>query len=198
MSRSIHELRLVLASASPRRAMLLTQAGIPFTVDASTIEEVIEPEWSPSEAVAELARRKAHDVTARHPEADVVLAADTVVVVDGRIYGKPRDHAEAIVMLEALSGRWHEVFTGWCLVFPEESDEQFGVECSEVRFANLDLELIERYVGTGEPLDKAGSYAIQGIGSLFVEAIRGDYHNVVGLPLHAIGRALRQSGIQVI
>lgn len=187
---------LVLASASPRRAQLLEQAGIPFQVDVSDIEEILDPAWSPAEAVVELARQKARDVAVRYPGGEVVLAADTVVVVEGRIHGKPRDEADARRMLAALSDRWHEVYTGWCLVLPE--GERVGVERTDVHFAPLDEETIARYVGTGEPLDKAGAYAIQGRGSLFVDAIRGDYHNVVGLPVHAIGRALLQSGFLVI
>jgi len=187
---------LVLASASPRRAQLLEQAGIPFLVDVSAIEEILDPTWSPAEAVVELARQKAHDVAVRHLGGEVVLAADTVVVVEGRIHGKPRDEADARHMLAALSDRWHEVYTGWCLVLPE--GERVGVERTDVHFAPLDEETIARYVATGEPLDKAGAYAIQGRGSLFVDAIRGDYHNVVGLPVHAIGRALLQSGFLVI
>jgi septum formation protein len=187
---------LVLASASPRRAQLLEQAGIPFQVDVSDIEEILDPAWSPAEAVVELARQKARDVAVRYPGGEVVLAADTVVVVEGRIHGKPRDEADARRMLAALSDRWHEVYTGWCLVLPE--GERVGVERTDVHFAPLDEETIARYVATGEPLDKAGAYAIQGRGSLFVDAIRGDYHNVVGLPVHAIGRALLQSGFLVI
>lgn len=187
---------LVLASASPRRAQLLEQAGIPFQVDVSDIEEILDPAWSPAEAVVELARQKARDVAVRYPGGEVVLAADTVVVVEGRIHGKPRDEADARRMLAALSDRWHEVYTGWCLVLPE--GERVGVERTDVHFVPLDEETIARYVATGEPLDKAGAYAIQGRGSLFVDAIRGDYHNVVGLPVHAIGRALLQSGFLVI
>jgi septum formation protein len=162
----------------------------------SDIEEILDPAWSPAEAVVELARQKARDVAVRYPGGEVVLAADTVVVVEGRIHGKPRDEADARRMLAALSDRWHEVYTGWCLVLPE--GERVGVERTDVHFAPLDEETIARYVATGEPLDKAGAYAIQGRGSLFVDAIRGDYHNVVGLPVHAIGRALLQSGFLVI
>ena len=198
MNPSDRDLHLILASASPRRADLLRQAGIAFSVDASKVDETLDPNWSPSEAVIELARQKARDVAVRHPGATVVLAADTVVVVDGCIHGKPRDGEDARRMLRSLSGRWHEVYTGWCLLFSGGLPEKVGAERTEVHFAPLEPDQIERYVASGEPMDKAGASAIQGRGSLFVDALRGDYHNVVGLPIHAIGRALRQSRFHVI
>lgn len=198
MTPTSQDWQLILASASPRRAQLLQQAGFTFRVDVSAVDESLDPAWTPAEAVVELARQKAHEVAARHRDAAVVLAADTIVVVEGRIHGKPRDEADACRMLEALSDRWHEVYTGWCLVFPGGESDRVGAERTEVHVAPLDPATIERYVATGEPLDKAGAYAIQGRGSLFVDAIRGDYHNVVGLPVHAIGRALLQSGFHVI
>lgn len=197
-SRSIHEASVVLASASPRRAELLRQVGIPFVVDASGADETPEPDWDPVETATRLAARKAMDVANRHPGADVILGADTVVVVDDEVFGKPRDEAHAVEMLRRLSGRAHAVVTGWSLVDPKGNRAIAEFTSSRVFFDELDPETIERYVATGEPMDKAGAYAIQGKAGLFVQAIEGDYANIVGLPIAAIGRALRQFGWHVI
>lgn len=198
MTRPIHEATVVLASASPRRSELLTQAGIPFRVDPSTQPEVPDPEWGPSELATRLAARKAVDIAFRHPEADLVLGADTIVVLDDAVLGKPRDPLDAINMLTRLSGREHAVITGWSLVDPKHNRAIAEFTASTVRFFELDEGTIQRYVASGEPLDKAGSYGIQGKAALFVESITGDYANVVGLPIAAIGQALRQFGWHVI
>lgn len=197
-TRSIQEARLVLASASPRRAEILAQVGIPFVVDPSGVSEVPDPDWDPCELATRLAARKAMDVAHRHPDADLVLGADTIVVLDSEVFGKPVDAAHAERMLARLSGRAHAVITGWSLVEPGGTRAMAEFTSSRVFFDELDAETIRRYVATGEPMDKAGAYAIQGKAGLFVQAIEGDYANIVGLPIAAVGRALRQFGWHVI
>lgn len=197
-TRSIQEARLVLASASPRRAELLRQVGIPCVIDPSGVDETPMPGWSPLILARELAAMKARDVARRHPEADLVLGADTVVVIDDAALGKPRDAADAVAMLTRLSGRTHEVITGWALVVPGTGQEVVEATTSRVSFDLLDEETIRRYVAMGEPMDKAGAYAIQGVAGLFVRGIEGDHANIVGLPVAAVGRALRQLGWHVI
>lgn len=195
---SIHDAKVILASASPRRQELLRQVGIPFTVDPSETDETFRPEWSASEIAERLAERKAKDVAARHPEADVVLGADTVVILEGVPLAKPEDAADAARMLGLLSGKTHEVVTGYALVAPGGDRTVTGACRSKVRFRALDQAEIARYVASGEPMDKAGAYAIQGLASLFVEGIEGDYFNIVGLPLGQVNLALRQLGWRVI
>lgn len=196
MSRPVQQARIVLASASPRRQELLRQVGIPFVVDPSAVSEEPEPGWSPAETAERLSERKAEEVARRHPDADLVIGSDTVVVLEGRMLGKPEHEQDAVHMLKSLSGRTHEVMTGYALL--GHDDRVSGVSVAEVRFRELDEEEIRRYVLTGEPMDKAGSYAIQGFGGLFVEEIHGDYPTIVGLPLARINRALRHFGWRVI
>jgi septum formation protein len=195
---SVQTAKIVLASASPRRQELLRQIGVPFTVDPSGAEETFQPEWAAVEVAQRLAELKAFDVAGRHPEADVVIGADTVVVLDGKPLGKPQDPEEARRMLAGLSGKTHDVYTGFALIAPKQGQSVVGAERSKVRFRTLDEAEIANYVATGEPMDKAGAYAIQGLASLFVEAIEGDYFNIVGLPLGRVNLALRQLGWRVI
>ena len=195
---SIQTAAVVLASASPRRQELLRQVGVPFVVDPSPAEETIHPEWTIPEIAQRLAERKAFDVASRHPEADVVIGADTIVVRDTEVLGKPVDAADATRMLAALSGQRHQVYTGFALVAPKLSRSVSGAECTQVRFRVLDEGEIARYVASQEPMDKAGAYAIQGLASLFVEGIEGDYFNIVGLPIAQVNLALRQLGWRVI
>lgn len=178
---------LVLASASPRRAELLTAAGIPFEVVVANVDETPLVAEAPEPHVRRLAESKARAVAARCPGA-VVLGADTVVVVDGRLLGKPADAAGARAMLLELSGKTHEVVTGVTVVTP--SAVRTEVESTRVRFARLTGQEIAWYVASGEPMDKAGAYAIQGLASRFVEAIEGSYSNVVGLPVALVYRML--------
>lgn len=198
MIQSIQAARVILASSSPRRSELLAQVGIPFTVIPSTVDERLEPGIPPEEFAKRLAVAKAAEVAALHPEADVVIGADTIVVLGSEILGKPQDAEEAVRMLEYLSGRGHEVMTGWALVDPKGEREIAGCSRSRVEFYPLDRETILRYVASREPLDKAGAYAIQGKAGMFVKAIEGDYAAIVGLPISAIGQALRQFGWHVI
>lgn len=178
----------ILASASPRRRELLAMAGIPFEVHVSRVEERLDPAWSAAGAARNLARQKALDVSAKFPEA-CVIAADTIVEIDGILLGKPLDADDAARMLRLLSGREHRVVTGVCLR-RGEAERVFSRE-TLVRFYPLNEEEIEAYVRSGEPMDKAGAYGIQGPGALLVEGITGDYYNVMGLPLAMLIRELR-------
>lgn len=190
----LNQARLVLASASPRRAMLLEQIGVGFEVAPSAVEEVVAEDMTPGEVVESLSHQKASDVAMARPEVDLVLGADTVVVSEGRILGKPVDSEDAKRMLQALSGRWHQVFTGFTLVSPKTGRTVSGFTVSDVRFRELSEAEIAAYVATGEPLDKAGAYGIQERGALLVAEIRGDYSNIVGLPLPAVAAAWRELG----
>jgi septum formation protein len=183
---------LVLASRSPRRTELLRAAGILFEVQPADVDETRHPGESPDVHVRRLAEAKARAVAAQRPEA-AVLGADTVVVVDGRMLGKPQDADEAATMLRALGGREHEVVTGVALVGP--SGTRVEVDRTRVRVSKLSQTEIAWYVATGEPLDKAGAYAIQGLASRFIEAIEGSYSNVVGLPIALVYQMLTTTGL---
>ncbi|MFH7326578.1 Maf family protein [Desulfurivibrio sp. C05AmB] len=183
---------LVLASGSPRRRRMLAELGLDFTLAVADIAEVAQPGESPADFARRLAGEKAAAVALRHP-ASWVLAADTVVARAGRILGKPADPEDAAAMLAALSGHWHTVWTGFAL--RRGRDVLAEVVATEVRFAELSEPLIRAYVATGEPLDKAGAYGIQGRGGLLVREIRGSYSNVVGLPLAEVIAALTARAI---
>jgi septum formation protein len=178
---------LILASASPRRAELLRAAAIAFETLAVHIDEAPLADELPEPHVRRLAEAKARAASARRPGA-IVLGADTVVVADDRILGKPRDAVDAARMLSLLAGREHEVLTGVCLVTADAAIVE--VERSRVWFSPLNAEEIAWYVASGEPMDKAGAYAIQGLASRFVERIEGSYSNVVGLPVALVYRLL--------
>jgi septum formation protein len=180
----------VLASASPRRAELLAAVGIPFVVRPAEVDEAPRPGESPAALVERLAGEKARAAVA---PGELVLGADTVVAIGGEMLGKPRDDAEAAVMLQRLAGREHEVLSGVALAHGN-GRLAAGVEVSRVTFAPLTAREIAWYVATGEPRDKAGAYAIQGRGALFVTAVAGSYSNVVGLPLATVYRLLREAG----
>ena len=183
---------LVLASASPRRQELLRNAGIAFEVQPADIPEDALPGEAAKECAERLAREKALAVACQRPH-DFVLGADTVVVVDGQLLGKPCDAADAARMLRLLSGREHQVITGVCLVVggqPSVASETTLVTVSEITEKD-----IADYVASGEPMDKAGAYAIQGIASRWIPRIEGDYSNVVGLPVALVCRMLRRAGV---
>lgn len=175
---------LVLASKSPRRQQILRDAGIPFVVRSGDVPEKRQPHELPSEYVKRLATQKACAVPIHAGE--VVLGADTVVVVDGLVLEKPRDHADALRMLGLLSGREHEVITGICL--RSETGTIVDTAVTRVRFVPLTREEMEAYVTSGEPMDKAGAYAIQGLAAKFVDRIEGCYFNVMGLPVSLVYR----------
>lgn len=187
-------MKIILASQSPRRRELLERMGlVDFEVCPAQGEEQADPGLTPDRLVEQLSAQKAREVAAREPEA-LVIAADTVVAVDGRVLGKPRSREEAEQMLALLSGRSHRVYTG--VTVRQGDRELVGHEVTEVVFARLTPAQIRAYVDTREPMDKAGSYGIQGRGCVLVEGIRGDYYNVVGLPVYRLAEMLRQFGVE--
>lgn len=179
---------LILASKSPRRREILQAAGIPFDVRAADIPEVRRAGEPPVEYVRRLAREKASAV-ARAPE-ETILGADTIVLAGNEVLEKPVDQADAVRMLRRLSGREHQVITGICIIGPR--GQSLDSESTAVRFIPLAEDEIESYVASGEPMDKAGAYAIQGLASKFIDRIEGDYYNVVGLPIARVYRHLRE------
>lgn len=178
---------LILASGSPRRKELMGLYHIPFTIRVSEVDETMDPQASPAGETARVSCLKARAVP--REEEDVVVAADTIVVCGGRILGKPRDRQEAIAMLTLLSGRDHQVMTG-CTVLRGQRQETF-TEITDLHFRPLTQKEIEAYVRSGEPMDKAGAYGIQGGAALFCERMNGDYYNVMGLPVCRLGQTLR-------
>jgi septum formation protein len=187
---------LVLASASPRRHDLLRNAGISFVVQPTNIPEVPQPGEAPRAFAERLAREKALAGFRRQPDS-FVLGADTIVVVDAEILGKPRDNDDAARMLRLLSGRTHQVITGVCLVGPQLATafEDVRSETTVVTMEALSDDDIRSYISTGEPMDKAGGYAIQGRASRWISHIDGDYFNVVGLPVSLVCKMLRAHGL---
>ena len=188
--------RLVLASASPRRSELLRNAGFHFTVHAAHVDEAKLPDERPLEHATRLAGEKARAIRQQYPD-DLVLGADTIVVVENEVLGKPRDAADAARMLRLLSGRSHRVLTGVCLTGPQPSGKNFEdvrAETTEVFVRTLSGEEIAAYIATGEPMDKAGAYAIQGRASRWIPKIVGCYFNVVGLPVPLVSGMLREHG----
>jgi septum formation protein len=191
---------IILASASPRRAALLAQVGLPFRVHPSSLNEeggsAHLGNEAPETVACRLARAKAEEVAARVGRG-LVIGADTTVVCDGIAYGKPRDAEEARAILLRLAGRTHQVITGVAVVEAETGRAEVAVAVTQVRMRAFDAAEAAAYVATGEPLDKAGAYAIQGRGALLVEGIEGDYSNVVGLPLIMLATLLRRFGVSV-
>lgn len=183
---------LILASASVRRKHLLEQAGYEFVVDPAKLGENFPKGKSPEEVVSLLSRQKAKAVAERHPD-DIVLAADTLVLLEGRIYGKPHTAEQAAKTLRALSGKEHEVFTGVTML--GGGAPRAITARTKVRFFDLTDEDINNYVATGEPFDRAGAYSIQGRGAVLVEGINGDFYNVMGLPLAHTVRMLARVGV---
>jgi septum formation protein len=179
---------LILASASPRRSELLRNAGIGFEVDPADIHEEPLAGEAPLDYAQRLARDKARTVLARHPDA-LILGADTVVIVDEHLLEKPKDAEDAARMVRLLSGRTHQVITGVCLL--AAGSERTEAEVTQVTFGKMSESEIAEYVGTGEPMDKAGAYGIQGMASRWVEKIEGNYFNVVGLPVARVYRMLK-------
>ena len=183
---------ICLASMSPRRRELLAQIGVPHTVVAAHVDESLLPTESPADYVARLARLKATTVLARG-EVLPVLAADTTVVLEGSVYGKPADRADGLAMLTALAGKTHQVLTAVALAAGDGVGVR--VNCSSVRFRSIERSEIEAYWETGEPRDKAGGYAIQGYGAVFVAELSGSYSGVMGLPLLETAELLRAACI---
>lgn len=182
---------IILASASPRRSELLTQIGVPFSVQPAHIDETPRASEAPGEYVERLAREKALAISSSLPE-ETVLGSDTSVVLNGAILGKPINEAEAASMLSQLSGKTHQVMTAIAVVRGEHSESHLVI--TDVRFRDLSQSEIAAYVATGEPMDKAGSYGIQGLGGIFVKQLKGSYSAVVGLPLQETAALLANAG----
>jgi septum formation protein len=188
---------LILASASPRRQELLRSAQIEFTAQPTNVPEIPEPGEQPDACAKRLACLKARAVAVQQPGA-LVLGADTIVVIEGQMLAKPEDEKDAARMLRLLSGRSHQVITGVCLIGTSAQGEKFEdlrAESTVVTMQKLSEEEIRFYAATGEPLDKAGGYAIQGIASRWISRIEGDYSNVVGLPVSLVYRMLQEHGV---
>lgn len=186
--------KIILASASPRRQQYLQDLGVDFTIQTAEIDEEPVTGEAPSVFVQRMAREKVMAIMEQFPDA-WVIGADTIVTIDKKILGKPGGMQEAAAMLRFLSGRTHSVLTGFCLGCKEMGVDVCQWVESRVAFSNLSEEMIQAYVATGEPLDKAGSYGIQGKGAFMVENIRGSYSNIVGLPLAELVGVLCQYGV---
>ena len=188
---------IILASQSPRRRELLNQMGLKgFKVTSPDVDEAIEGNRPPAQIVEELSLRKARAVAESADEDDLIIAADTVVALEGAVLGKPEDEVSAFSMLSALSGNRHYVYTGVTVIQGDKVVTQH--EMTTVTFRELEPEEITNYIATGEPMDKAGAYGIQGRGALLVSGIKGDYFNVMGLPVYRLGRILAQFGLDLL
>ncbi|TVY11901.1 Maf family protein [Paenibacillus cremeus] len=194
---------LILASSSPRRQELIRSLKLPYTILASDVDETTEPGLTPAQIVEELSSRKAQavyercKVEARDEYKGVVIGSDTIVVLEGEVLGKPADEADAFRMLKALQGRAHEVYSGVALIDTETGGRLVAHSTTGVVMKQLDDEQIRRYIATREPMDKAGSYGIQGLGATIVERLEGDYFTVVGLPMSLLSEMLGSMGIAV-
>lgn len=190
-------MEIILASGSPRRRELLERMGVrEFTVMSPDADESLEEGLPPAEQVERLSRRKAEAVAAQAGADALIIAADTVVALDGAILGKPADEEEAFRMLSALSGVRHQVYTG--VTVTRNGKTLTRHEVTSVDFRALEAEEVELYIATGECMDKAGSYGIQGYGALLIEGINGDYYNVVGLPVVCLARMLKEFGVDCL
>ena len=184
-------MNIILASASPRRKEILKNANVKFNVMASDIEELTLDGESPCQMVMRLAFEKGIDIASKQ-KSDLIISADTIVVLDNKVLGKPKDEIEARYMIESLSGKTHQVITGISLINLENNKKIIDYVISNVKFKNLSKEDINDYIRTNESLDKAGAYGIQGYGALLVDEIQGDYFNIVGLPISRLSDLLKQ------
>lgn len=192
--------QIVLASGSPRRKEILSQVGISFVVNVSNIEEITS-QTTPENIVMELSKRKAYDVAKRYTENTIIIGSDTIVAYQDQILGKPKDEGHAKEMLELLSGKTHEVFTGVTVIRKNESgevSEQTFYEVSKVSFSGLTQEDIMDYITSKEPMDKAGAYAVQGRFAVHITRIEGDYYTIVGLPVARLYQEVKQLGFDLI
>ena len=187
---------IILGSQSPRRRELLEKLDLPFSILTADIDETVRPELTPAQAVADISARKAAAILRQASEDDLVITADTIVVLDGQIMGKPHSPEEAEQMLSSLSGRTHQVYTA--VTLHSHARQKTEVACTQVTFRPLDPTEIRAYIASGEPMDKAGAYGIQGRGAVLVSHLEGDYFNVMGLPLCTLCRMLRSFGVKVL
>lgn len=193
-----NNIRIILASASPRRKDLLEQAGASFEIIPSVGEEIITTKI-PDKEVEELSRQKAGEIEARVLGPAIIIGADTVVAIDGEILGKPKDEEDAVRMLSNLQGRTHQVYTGVTVIIRTDSQKEYITfsESTSVTMYPMTDEEIRGYVRTGEPMDKAGAYGIQGLSAVYIQKIDGDYNNVVGLPLARLYQELKKAGFDL-
>ena len=189
-------MKVILASGSPRRRELMEMLGVTVDIIPAKGEEKAPEHVSPAELVMALASAKAHEVGDGRGEDEVIIAADTIVWVNGGVFGKPKSEDEAFSMLSVLSGHTHEVYTGVSVLRGGTEIKEY--EMSRVTFRELSPEEIKRYIATGEPMDKAGAYGAQGKGALFVRHIDGDFFNVMGLPLCRLGKMLEKQGVVIL
>jgi septum formation protein len=180
---------LILASASPRRQEFLSLLGLHYRTVPSAIDETPEPEEAPADFARRMAKAKAVQISAAHPES-CVIGADTVVALDRTLFGKPRDRHEALTTLKILQGNTHQVITSFAVVMQQRAIEEVGICTTLVTFDTFTDDILQAYVDTGEPMDKAGAYGIQGKGTFLIRSITGSYSNVVGLPLNAVVQTL--------
>ncbi|MEK3720937.1 Maf family protein [Paenibacillus sp. FSL H8-0034] len=194
--------KIILASSSPRRQELIQTLGLPYEIRVSDVQEDTEPGMSPSEIVEQLSGRKAAAVCemfkAEQRTEGIVIGSDTIVVLGDQVLGKPQDRKDAARMLEALQGKVHHVYSGVACMDLGTGRELYAHRVTAVYMKPMSTLQIERYIDTNEPMDKAGSYAIQGIGATLIERIEGDYFNVVGLPLCLLGEMLGELGVTVL
>lgn len=190
-------MEIILASGSPRRRELLTQIGVrDYRILSSDVDEKVNRDMPPDQMVEVLSRRKAEAVRALAGDDALIIAADTVVSLEGEVLGKPADETDAFRMLSALSGNRHQVYTGFTVL--RGGEIVTGHEMTDVCFRELETQEILDYIATGEPMDKAGAYGIQGIGAVLVSGIEGDYFNVMGLPVYRLGRVLAGFGVDTL
>ena len=190
--------KLILASQSPRRKKLLEELGLTFEIIPSNIDEVVDPDIPVEESVKMLAFQKAEDISKKINYPAVIIGCDTTVVINGKSLGKPENFDEAFQMLQTLSGNYHTVISGLSVIDTTNGKVITESVSSQVLFKKLTDEEITRYIKTGEPMDKAGAYAIQGVGSIFVSEINGCYNNIVGLPVFKLAQMLELLGIDIL
>ncbi len=189
--------KIILASGSPRRKELLEKIGLKFTVEVPDVDENFKSNLSPQGLVKELSLKKAEEIARKHSNA-IIIAADTIGILKDKIIGKPHSTAQAKTMLESLSGKPHLVITGYSIIDTATGKTASDTVETKVYFKKLSKMEIIDYVKTSEPLDKAGGYAIQGLGALLVEKIEGDYYNVIGLPLSSLAGTLKKFGVKIL
>lgn len=189
--------KIILASQSPRRKQLLEQIGLKFEIDPSNYEEDMTLKMEPNKLAEFLSLGKAKDVAQKHKDS-IIISADTIVAIDGEVFGKPKTSERAKYMLQKFSGKAHSVITGFTIIDTEANKEITKSVETKVYFKNLSEKEIDAYIATGEPLDKGGGYAIQGLAALFVEKIEGDYFNIVGLPILSLTIELKDFGINIL
>jgi len=189
--------KIILASTSPRRKKLLSRIGLPFEVQASDYEEDMKLDLEPKELVKHLSKGKAEAVAKDHEDA-IIIGADSIVVYENKVFGKPASAAEAKEMLQKLSGTIHSVITGFTIIDTKTNESVSRAIEAKIYFRKVTEGEIDAYIKTGEPMDKAGAYAVQGLGAIFVEKIEGDFTGVIGLPLFALAKELKNFGIEVL